>query len=291
MRNKLFLSYLIILTVQFAFAQTEQSLLWEISGKKIKKTSYLYGTIHIQDKRVFDFDSTVINAFDKCQAYAMELVLDEIDKEALQKTMLMEDRTLKDILSEKDYKSLDSCFKAKTGSGILMYEKMKPFMIYSQLSQIGMKQDMELALDAWFLDKARKMKKSVFGIEKLEDQLGAIDMISLEEQAKMLMNYVLDTSSANSNDGFDQLLEAYLNADLEKMVSLAADTTLPKVFADAFLINRNKKMADNIEKIIKKQSSFNAIGAAHLGGPNGVIALLREKGYTLRPVHFKFEDK
>ncbi|MFH2095122.1 MAG: TraB/GumN family protein [Bacteroidota bacterium] len=273
----------------FVFAGIKaQSLLWEITGKGIKK-SYLYGTIHIQDKRVFAFDKLVEEKLMECDAYAMELVIDEITREDLEASMYMKDKTLKDLLSPEDYSMLDSILKAKMGVGLVMLNKMKPFFVSSQLMQAGMSKDMEEALDMYFLNKARAAGKPVFGIEKFSDQMGAIDQISLEEQCEMLMESVRDTSKEEMQ--FDDLLHAYLTANLDTMIVLSNDTALPEQFNKAFLVDRNVGMAKNIIKICKKQSTFNAIGAAHLGGDKGVIALLRKKGLVLKPVPFSFRDE
>jgi len=286
--NKLLFKILIFLsTVQFASGQTEQSLLWEISGPGLDEPSYLYGTIHIQDKRVFSFDSIVWKKFNECEAYAMELLLDEIDKEEIQKMMLMKDTTLRDLLSPEDYKLLDQFFRKKTGTGIMLYDKMKPFMVYSQISISGFSQDMPLALDAYFLEKARKSGKKALGIEKLSDQLGAIDQITLKDQAQMLMVFVKDTSSLEDN-GFEEMLKSYCNADLKMLTEMTADTSLPGNFEEAFLTKRNETMAKNIVKFSKKQRTFSAIGAAHLGGEKGVIELIRKKGYMVKAIPFSF---
>lgn len=121
-------------------------------------------------------------------------------------------------------------------------------------------------------------------IEKLEDQLSAIEAISLPDQAKMLMQSVRDTTQQD----FEDLLQAYLNADYKKIIELMKDTTLPANFEHALLTKRNKNMAKTIAKYCKKQSTFTAIGAAHLPGTHGVIALLRKRGFTVEPIPFKF---
>ncbi|MFH2142462.1 MAG: TraB/GumN family protein [Bacteroidota bacterium] len=264
-----------------------QSLLWEITGKGIQK-SYLYGTIHIQDKRVFQYDKIVEEKLMECDAYAMELLIDEIKKEDIEKSMYMKNKTLKDLLSTEDYKMLDSVLKAKMGMGLIMFNKMKPFFLSSQLMQIEMSKDMDDALDMYFLKKARESGKQVFGIEQLSDQIGAIDQISLEEQCQMLIESVKDTSKEEQK--FDELLYAYLLGNLDTMLVLSSDTSLPAKFNKAFLIDRNAGMAKNIAKISKNYKTFHAIGAAHLGGEKGIIALLRKKGYKVDPVEFKFDN-
>jgi uncharacterized protein YbaP (TraB family) len=263
-----------------------QSLLWKITGNGLKKPSYLYGTIHIQDKRVFAFDDTVINTLKSCDAYAMELNPEKIEAKKLKQFMLMKKHTLKDLLSAEEYAELDEFMKNNLGTGALLYNKTKPFFIQSQVMQLSMPKDEKDALDMYFYKQAKKSGLKVYGIEKLKEQLAAVNKISLKDQAKMLMETIRDTA----NQSFENLVEAYRNQDLKKLSELLKDTTLPGNFEEAFLIKRNKVMAKRISKLIKKQSVFNAIGAAHLPGEHGVIELLREKGYTLEPVTFKFKE-
>ncbi len=278
--------FTVIALVGLLFQGNAQSLLWKIYGKGLRDTSYLYGTIHIQDKRVFRFDSIVYDKLNAVEAYAMELNPEKIDMEAMKKEMLMKKHTLNELLSDSDYKYLDNYMKKKMGTGVLLYNKMKPFFLESQLSQMDMPKDEGKALDLYFFNYAKSHQKIILGIEKLEDQLGAIKAISLPDQAKMLMQTVRDTTRAN----YEELLNAYLHADFNKFAELMKDTTLPSNFEEALLTKRNKGMAKHIIQYCKKQPTFNAIGAAHLPGKNGVIALIRKKGYTVEPIPFKFRE-
>lgn len=278
----------------FASLLFSQSILWEVSGKKIKSPSYIYGTIHIQDKRVFSFDETVINAFNSCDAFAMEILMDELMSdggEEVMNAMLMKDNSLDKLLSKEDYKTLDSVVRALTGSGVLIYNKMKPFFLSSQLMQMNFSQDMDEALDLYFLKKARSEGKNCFGVEKFMDQINAIDAISLEEQAQMLFEGLTDTSQNSDAGKLDDMLDAYMSFDLQTLFEMTNDTAMPAEFNKVFLIDRNVGMAKNFIKIAKKQTLFCAVGAAHLPGETGVIELLRKKGYTVEPVIFTWENE
>ncbi len=289
--KRTFLLLALVLTASFCFSQ---SILWKVTGKKIKSPSYLYGTIHIQDKRVFAFDNTVTDAFDSCDAFAMEILMDEIDPKESQEAMLMPDgKTLKSIMTEQEYHLLDSAFTAATGSSLIMYNRMKPFFVSSAIMQSGMQHDMETALDIYLLNNARKAGKSCYGVEKFIDQINAIDAIKLEDQVKMLMEGLSDTSDTKGSqeEQLDDLLEAYLSFNLEKALEMSSDPSLPPEFNQAFLINRNSGMAKNFLKIAKKQSLFCAVGAAHLPGEEGVINHLRKAGLTVEPVVFKWKDE
>jgi uncharacterized protein YbaP (TraB family) len=60
-------------TVVPAHSQVKKGLLWRISGNGLSKPSYLYGTIHLTDKRVFNFGDSLYAALESSAGYAMEL--------------------------------------------------------------------------------------------------------------------------------------------------------------------------------------------------------------------------
>lgn len=282
------ISFILLLFVSSSLFS--QSLLWKISGKKIKNPSYIYGTIHIQDKRAFSFDEFVLEAFESSDAFAMEILMDEIPMQEMMDAMLMKNNTLDKLYTKEEYRVLDSIVKVKTGAGVLLYNKMKPFFLSSQLMQLEMPKDMDLALDLFFLTEARKAGKPCYGVEKFMDQISAIDAISLEEQADMLYKSLTDTAENDTMSKLNEMLETYMNFDLDKMLELSTDSTMPADFNENFLIKRNVVMVKNFLKISKKQSLFCTVGAAHLAGEDGVLELLRKKGYTVEPVFFKWTE-
>ncbi len=264
-----------------------QSLLWKISGNGLENSSYLYGTIHIQDKRVFAFDSVVINAFNSCDAFAMEILMSEVKPETMQKAILMKNNSLDELMSTKDYNSLSAFFKKKIGVSIMLYNKAKPFFLASILQMTDIQKDMSKTLDMHLLNKAIKSGKATYGVEDFEDQINAVDKISLEDQVDFLLNYVKDT--ATSKDQLETLIKTYLSMDIVAIQKLIQEEeSFPKELEKIFLIDRNKKMAKRIKKLSRKQSVFVAIGAAHLPSKEGVIQLLKNYGYTVKPIYFKF---
>lgn len=262
----------------------DKTLLWEITGKGIKSPSYLYGTIHIQDGRVFAYDSVVSKVFNACDAYAMELNMDEMDINGMMKFMMME-KPIDSFITPAQFRKIDSMLQKKMHIGLAVQRNYKPFFIYSELMVSTEKKEKALALDLDFFYTAKKAKKKLIGIEKFEEQFAAVDMISIEDQVKMLLEM---TDDAKSDSLYSLLVDTYLEGDLEKMIELSKDSTMPENFEKAFLIDRNIKMAERIGKICEEQTTFNAVGAAHLGGPDGVIALLRKNGYTVKPIKTKF---
>ena len=101
------------------------------------------------------------------------------------------------------------------------------------------------------------------------------------------MESIKDTSNS-----YETLLDAYLNFDLNKLLDLLQDSNGASLSLDDMLVNnRNTTMAKQFAKIAKKQTLFCAVGAGHLPGDKGIIALLRKKGFTAKAIPFTWIEK
>lgn len=279
--------FLTIGIICFACTAFTQSLLWRVSGRDLKAPSYLYGTIHIQDSRVFAFDSTVWHCFNSCEALAVEVLLDQVDYSTVrEKMMLPQGQSLAKMLSKEDFALLDSLCKAKFGTGALFLLGMKPFFLSSALQQADLPKEMPLALDLFFLQQARSRGMHCYGLEDYMDQIKATDAISLDDQLDILRQTLHDTNDVAAS--FDSLVLAYLAFDMETITQMLDDTVLPDNFNKVLVEKRNQTMYKGFRKIAKKQRVFCAVGTAHLPGDKGVIGLLRKKGYTVEPVKFEW---
>lgn len=275
-----------------------QSLLWKVSGNGLSGESYLYGTIHIQNQEVFNFDTTVLTSLFSCEAFAMEVLMDEVDPKVLKNSMYMpKGKLISELLTQEEFRKLDSMCKKDLGTTAYMMNTVKPFFVMGAIQAASLStqeegEAPEQALDMFLLSTAREHQMLCYGVEEYQTQINAIDAISLKQQVKMLKAAINDIGTADTVSGSnsaDDLLNTYLSFDLEKMLDLSNDESMPKKFNRIFLIDRNVGMADNFEKIAKGHTLFCAVGAAHLGGPKGVISLLRKKGYTVEPVVFKWK--
>lgn len=263
------------------------SLLWKISGNNLTDTSYLYGTIHIQDKRIFAYGETVQRALDQSNQVAVEVLLDQINPASIMKVMFMQDSTLDMLLSEAEYNKLEEVYKEITGVGLATAKTMKPFFISANIIQQLAPRDMPVPLDLFFINEARKEDKDVIGLETLEEQIAIIDGLSYTAQAKMLVESMEDVDEIKAQ--FNELIEAYLSMDSKKVVELTEDPSMPAAFMEELLNKRNKIMVERMIDPIRTNSTFVAVGAAHLYGNDGIVALLKDKGYMVEPVEFLFD--
>ena len=263
------------------------SLLWRISGKNLPEPSYLYGTMHSSDSRVFHFADSVLPAFEQCEAFAMEVVVDETFQATILQNIFMENGTsLKSLLTQPQYDSVQWFAMKNAGLMISFIDKMKPLYVAMMLEIMSgndsVVNNTDPFLDQYFEQAAVNQHKKVMGIETVKEQMGIFDLLTYHDQAQLLMKSIREYSTDTTE--FDQMIQYYLSNDLHKMMSFENDFSLPDSLYRALITDRNIKMTTRIDTMILHQSTFIAIGAGHLGGEGGVIALLRDKGYTVIPL-------
>lgn len=256
-----------------------QSLLWRISGNGLTEHSYVYGTIHIKDKRVFVLTDSVYSAQRNTKATVLEIDLGaETSVQVSNLLMLPKEKTLSEFYSPEELTVLQEIVEGKTSVPFSVFNNMRPAALLSVLSESYFSSDMPYALDEYFQRKANEMGKPVIGLETVEEQFDAIAEISPD----MIFSYITDT--ATNEDMSAQMISAYLQADFESLTQLLQADSLTVQYSDKLLRDRNVIMAERIDQLVQTQSCFVAIGAGHLKGELGVLDLLQEKGYMVDPV-------
>ncbi len=278
---------LLILCLSFlglmASAQPK-GLLWKITSPKFEKPSYLYGTIHIT------CDASLAEATKKALSETEKLFLElDMDDPALQMTMMQHMRmsggkTLKSLLSEGDFKLLDNYMKRNLGMSAVLVNTVKPFMISAMFYPKMIECPMQ-SVEQELMKLSAQSQKEILGLETVTDQLAIFDAIPYEVQLEELIKSVKN-DFVNDKAETAKLYESYATQDVELMYKLATESQnkLTSEYDDVLLDKRNKSWIPVIETQLQKQPSFFAVGAAHLGGPNGVINLLRKAGYVVEVV-------
>ena len=132
----------------------------------------------------------------------------------------------------------------------------------------------------------KKKKKETGGFETIAFQAAVFDSIPYESQAKELLNTI--DSIDLYKKYFDTMLNVYKTQQLLAIENMFNKTELGmNENRDILLDNRNKNWVDQLKKILPERNIFMAVGAGHLVGENGLIALLKKAGYILRPLKNK----
>ncbi len=261
---------------------TPNSLLWQISGNGMKHNAYLFGTMHVKDKKVFDFSKNMSTAFDTCKAFAMEIALEpDIYKDIFQMMVADKDYRIEDYLTPEELQKVDNFLKKEFGFKLELFKQIKPVFLYIIMSGTGMSVDNEHFLDEHLFLIAKQNEKTIIGIESLEEQINALNGLSIREQLDLVLDAV---DGFGENKKLEQkLLNYYQKQQLSEIAQLIEESSNEKV-TELLLTRRNYVMADRIAVFLPKESVFIAIGAGHLPGKEGVIELLRKKGFTVEPV-------
>jgi len=276
--------------------QLDKTLLWKVSGKGIK-TSYIYGTIHMIAQKDFFLAPATLKAFNKTKSLVTEIDMSNQLVLGVQMLRLapMKDAELKNLLSESDYNTVKNYFEKESNNPELkmmpfsMVENWKPMLLQSFLYTDMIEKPVK-AYEMEFVSLAQKRKKMQFGgLETIEDQMNVFETISYADQAKALLEMVQQVKSADKTGAaeFAQLVELYKSQDIDAMISHSKKSfeEMGDKSEDALLTNRNKNWIPKIGEMAKKTPCFFAVGAAHLGGENGIIRLLMREGYKVEPVN------
>lgn len=268
-------------------AQTEtktSSLLWEISGNGLTSPSYLYGTIHLISKEDFFVRKEVDSVFKLCNQVAFEIKLDDMSAlMGLEKKMeLPEGQTISGMMAPDDYQILKTYLIDSFDINLEEFDNKKPLALQQLLLTNIIDGEIE-SYELYFLMQSMQNKKKIKGLETVDDQLAIFDSIPYIEQLQWMVDGINDTTNLNAQ--WDAIIQAYKSEDLETISTLMneGDEGLMK-YEDVMIINRNKKWIPEIESIMQSGASFIAVGAGHLPFDTGVIQLLKDKGYTLKPL-------
>jgi uncharacterized protein YbaP (TraB family) len=197
------------------------------------------------------------------------------------------DTTLADLLSENDYQKVKQYFEEK--GGLLPFsviEKYKPFLAASTMMESGSDCGQTVAMEQVVMEKAKKQKKKIDGLETMAYQMSIFDSIPYKVQAAIMLKYIEDDEQDQDGENeYSKLVRAYKDQDLNTLAGLTREGDMGiSNFEDLLLNNRNRNWVKKLTGLFNQQSMFIAVGAGHLPGESGLINLLRKAGYKVDPV-------
>lgn len=265
-------------------AQTK-SLLWKISGNNLKQESYLFGTIHIIPAKDYflprEADSVLM--ISKKLVFEMDLSDPSLQMKVMGSMILDSGKTLESLYTPKEYQYLVKKLEKDYGLPVAALKNMKPILVQQSLMMKEMMGGDFKSYEKEFMASVEGKDIKILGLETLEDQLAAINSMPVSEQAKTLLKAVKNPDA--SKKSLEKLIKTYKTQDVEALYNAISDkeSDLEK-YEEDLLINRNKNWIPKIAEMAAQDRIFVAVGAAHLGGENGVINLLRKAGFTVEPV-------
>jgi uncharacterized protein YbaP (TraB family) len=283
---------LIILCPLLFFSQSQKKysgLLWKISGNGLKKPSYLYGTMHVSNRVAYYLSEQFFDALKSVDVVGLETNPGEWLENMEQTGELDQLSQFKssEYYGRDFYKSTFAVSfpEKRMLQGILSYD---PDIIDGLLyRQNRAKENFEenTYIDLFIFQSASKLNKQVISLENFTQSEIQARLSALPDEETEQENGYKDSYSS-----FQKIEDAYRDGNLDMLDSLSKLNSSKNT--QRYLIdNRNVFFAQTIDSVLKTKSLFSGVGAAHLPGENGLIELLRKKGYTLEAVQSKVSKK
>lgn len=211
------------------------------------------------------------------------------DPAVMQKALVLSSitggKSVKDYLTAEEYARLDTVYKNYLGISFDVLAAFKPMIssTYLLTSPKILGCQPPIVYDNYLAQTASAAKMPVLGLETVEEQMAVIDSEPFEKQLKALKE--VGDSPQKSIDEFKTLYALYLSQDSDALFDNARDGMKKEGFSqEKMLDRRNRNWIPHIEKAVAEKPTFIAVGGGHLGGPSGVVALLRARGYKLKPI-------
>jgi len=281
-------SFLFFSNLSYAQNRENYQLLWEIKDTVNDRTSYLFGTMHIKDKRVFNFSDALLPAIKNTEVFALEVHPDSIMVAINSRLKFKTENIYKEILTTKEYEKLNEKYLEMNGISFDSLTFKSPFLVETNLEFESVKEDdMPTFLDAYLYGIANSLGKEINGLESASDFNSDYENITNEEIKTNILDLIY-TENIEYENYFEDLVSMYIEGDLDKLFQYITNGFS---FLDVEMIRRNMVMVSSLKEIMKEKTVFSAVGAAHLPGPNGVISLLRKEGYVVTKVSSPFTGK
>jgi uncharacterized protein YbaP (TraB family) len=283
-RTLLVASALAMLAV--AQAAEAKTFAWRATGKG--GTIYLVGSIHVMSESFYPLNPALEAAFKDSDLLVEEVDLGEMTDPStmmsmLTRGMLPSNQSLDKVLSPATLALLKKA-TGDLGADASPLMRFKPWMLAISLQGIELTKagfDPALGLDQHFYDQAKQAGRQVQGLETVEYQISRFDGMTAEQQDRMLAETLKELETETATVG--KLGDAWKAGDVATVERIAlADVKSDPVMYQRLLVERNKNWMPKLEALFARRTkAMVVVGAAHLVGPDGLLAMLKAKGYTI----------
>ena len=267
-------------------------LLWKVTGKGIDNPSYILGTHHAVPFNFCDSIPGLMRAVEDVEWIIGEFDMMQMEQMTpaqmmeMQKLMMMpEDTTLASLFEENDKILLDKYLQEAVGGNLQTFSSMKPMTLMVTLQNKILTDIIPdiarmTGMDKYLQNLGMAKGKQIGGLETMDYQLNLLYGSSLKDQAEALMEMV---RKGNSKELLIELTEAYKTQDLKLLWKIFQEQMTPYEY-EALVTVRNHNWIEQMVELIPAQSSLFVVGSGHLLGDDGLITLLKDRGFKVKPV-------
>ena len=259
-----------------------QGLLWRVTRKGVAP-SHVFGTIHVADPRLAELPAAVHDAFGGARSLMVEFLADAYARERfLEAALLPEPHTLEEVIGAEDFQRAVRGLEP-IGLKPELINRLKPWSVLLNLRERRAAEGEPL--DSQLLELARARRIPCSQIEGVEEQIFTFDEFPMDAQVALLKHSLAHGEELLALS--DRTLEAYLRGDLAAIWRLREDfaarypeiAAYQAVMTKRIVYDRSVVMAFRMQRELRRGAAFVALGALHLFGDKGVLALLEQDGF------------
>lgn len=264
-----------------------QGLLWKVEAPGVAP-SYVFGTMHVSDPRVTRLPRPVQESFDSATAFAMEVTPDKCLAQIGKRMVYTGKRSLPAALGQPLYDQLVPV-AVQAGVPREILPRIKPWLLVLVLSMAGAQGESRPHLDHQLYLRARAQKKPVYELETVSEAIAPFANLSEGDQIVLLRDTLGQHALLSAS--LPDRIDTYLRGDLAALARLSEEfgegpnSRLYKWVLIKLIDERNVNMARRMDMLVKAGGAFMALGALHLYGEKGVLALLEKRGHRVTRVH------
>ena len=269
--------------------QSPQHSLWRVSSPT--NTVYLLGSILLLSKDIYPLDTVIDAAINQAEVYAFEADMDSLNQDAIAGLMLAKgmysgDKTLKNSISKSTYKKVAAALE-KQGMAVALFNKFKPWVVALTVLGLDLKKaemEAEYGIDKYVHNKAEERSKPTTALEAVTDQINIFSSLSDAAQESLLKQALDGAKEGSSAKDLKGIVRAWQQGDVKSLEKLLQKTykSDPEFYKRA-VTDRNHNWIPKIEEFLRgNQTHLVTVGALHLVGKEGVVELLRAKGYSVQ---------
>ena len=265
--------------------------LWQVDGKR-EATVYLAGSVHALKATLYPLPPPFEAAFQRSDTLVVELdtisaKLEDLQRSMLEYTLLPAGTTLDQVIAPQTLRLL-SRYLTDQSIPLASLAMLKPVMIATQLSVMRL---MALGylpdhgLEHHFI--GRRGDRAIIELETIDQQLEVLTSPTMALQEQLLLDTL--TQMPEMQAMVAALMVAWLAGDDIELRRLfdeqSGQSDAYRAFMEQLLDKRNRAMTNRIERLLDgQQTYFVLVGAAHLTGTEGIVALLEARGYRARRI-------
>jgi len=255
----------------------KSGLLWQVQGAQLQQTSYVFGTMHVKNQSILSKLEQLENYILQTDAFAAEYHLDE-SMEAQNFSGAFQARSKEPLrykLGEKKYQKYRKIIQNSVQLDLDHLASLRPLIIANLIEERMLPQEKgPVALDIHLWQFAKHHNKTLLGLETLKEQMQTLEGIDAQQEFAAFIGLCRNISAHHRQ--LHKMYNWYLSGNIRALYQ-ATQKGLGKN-RYTMLHKRNQIMSDRLLLILPEQSVFAAVGAAHLGGKNGLLAQLKRSG-------------